>query len=173
MGVYFNPPPPPPNKKRGDMGTKLSVKIDGREVKLEDAFEVFEDLFDDDIEKVFDHMETTFRHIDNNIKEKVNRLKIKLATEKPDKYSFIPDNERERLQVKEAMERAHLEEIKEFHLNSRQKRAIRNLIVMGLMVFTALISIVFGIMMGSDKKVESKPATVIEQPTTTGNSNSL
>jgi len=172
MGVYFNPPPPLPNRKRGDMGTKLSVKIDGREVNLEDAVEVFEDLFDDDLEKVFDHMETTFAHIDKNIKEKMNKLKMKLAVTKPDKYEFIPESGYEKDRLRMAMEKAQHEEMMELRkMHKRKGAAIRNTFVGVTLFLFIMLGIIFFISVESSNKSTKQPAA-IEQPTTSNSDGS-
>ena len=70
----------------------ISIKIDGKKVNLEDAFEVFENVFED-VDEAFEHMEKAFKTIDTGIHDKLNKLKMKLAAKKPDKYEYIPDED--------------------------------------------------------------------------------
>ena len=70
----------------------VTIKIDGKKVDLEDAFEVFENVFED-VDKAFEHMEEAFKSVDTGIHDKLNKLKMKLAAKKPDKYEYIPDED--------------------------------------------------------------------------------
>jgi hypothetical protein len=69
---------------------EIRVTVDGKTVKLEDAFEVFEDLFDD-AEEAFKHIEEAFAHVDADIHDKVNDLRKVIAKSRPDEFEYIPD----------------------------------------------------------------------------------
>ena len=77
----------PTNTRKWD---NIQISVDGKTVKLEDAFEVFEDIFDD-AEEAFKHMENAFRSVDKDIHEKVDILRKKLAEDRPDEYEYISD----------------------------------------------------------------------------------
>ena len=118
----------------------ISIKIDGKKVNLEDAFEVFENVFED-VDEAFEHMEKAFKTIDTGIHDKLNKLKMKLAAKKPDKYEYIPDEDED------------IDKKWEDHMEYRKTTAVRakrNLyrfmvvcgagmvLLMGLIVFLAI-----------------------------------
>lgn len=118
------------------MGTKLTVKVDGKEVDLEEAFEVFEDVFDD-VEDVFKNMEDVFGRIDTDINSKLNKLKMKISAKKPEKYEYVPDEDED---VDEKWE-AHMRE--KIRRTARAKKAFRNLVVIGGAVLLIMFAVVF------------------------------
>ena len=113
---------------------KITVKVDGREVDLEDAFEIFEDVFEN-VDDAFEHMEKAFGSLDVNIREKVGSLKRKVAAKKSDKYDYIPDNDEDKEEYeyykKQTIKRGKYEK----HL-----RTIVTSVMLGLFLTVAIIA---------------------------------
>ena len=113
----------------------IKVTVDGKTVKLEDAFEVFEDIFDD-AEEVFKHIEKAFASVDKDIHTKVDALKKRVVKERPDEYEYIPD-----------------EGERGYHEDYKRRSNIHKLILM----FSLIILLVFGGLFYMAMTLESKP----------------
>ena len=70
--------------------SKITVKIDDKDVDLEDAFKVFEKVFEG-MDETFDNMEIAFKAFDKNIHSKINEVKKRTVLKKSHKYEYVPD----------------------------------------------------------------------------------
>jgi len=139
------------------MESKITVKVDGKKVDLEDALDVFEDLFDD-VESAFDHMEERFSAFDSNISRKLTDLKIKLAAKQPHKYKFIPESVYEQEKMQETIN--NLRSSVQRNLNKRKMIEMRN--VMLAILFSISLTIIASLILftDNDKKETSTPTTI-------------
>ena len=124
----------------------IRVTVDGKTVKLDEAFEVFEDIFDD-AEEAFKHIEHAFAGVDKDIHAKVDALKKRVVKERPDEYEYIPDEDEEDYDI--------------YHRTIRNRRSnLHKLIIM----FAVITLLVFGGLFYVVVTLESKPE--VEAPST-------
>lgn len=141
------------------MAKKVTVKIDDKDVDLEDAFKVFEKIFEG-VDETFDNMEIAFKQFDKNIHSKINEVKKRVVLNKPDKYEYVPDDDED---VDVRFERMVNE--REAILQ-RKKRAFRNVIICLILAsFFMFVAVFF--MSISSKKDPEFGAPSKEQPTVT------
>ena len=118
------------------MEKKITVKIDDKDVDLEDAFKVFEKIFEG-VDETFDNMEIAFKQFDKNIHSKINEVKKRVVLKKPDKYEYVPDDG-------EGIDRRFERMIKEKEiLLHRKKRALRNCLAFSMLAALFLFVAVF------------------------------
>ncbi len=166
MGINIPPPPPPPSPRgrKKDMKSKLTVNVDGKNIDLEDAFDVFEDIFED-LEDTFSHMEDTFSRVDSNIGSKLNELKMRIAVKKPEKYDFIPNS----LSEKDKMEEKWTKAIN--HVSIRAYIAKRNLMLITLIAVSLIILFVgMTVILSDSNDTEKAVIEQIQTPTSAGDS---
>ena len=120
----------------------IRVTVDGKTVKLDEAFEVFEDIFDD-AEEAFKHLEHAFAGVDKDIHAKVDALKKRVVKERPDEYEYIPD-----------------EGERGYHKDRNRIKGLHKLIIM----FAVITLLVFGGLFYVVVTLESKPE--VEAPST-------
>jgi len=142
---------------------RVTIKIDGKSVDLEDAFEVFENVFED-VDEAFDHMENAFKTIDTSIHDKLNKLKIKLATKKPDKYEYIPDED-EDIYYRKTTAKENIDKQWEDHMEYRKTAVIRSkrnlhtfMVGAGIGVLLVIAITFFLAIDSKDKKVFGAPS---------------
>lgn len=128
------------------MGPKISIKVDGKNVDLEDAFEVFEGMFED-MDETFKHMEKTFKNFDSNIKSKLEKVKRKVAAENSDKYEYIPDDDEDAEQFEYYKQRALLK--------TKAAKNLRMFIMFMMISLLTLVAILFGwVIIDGEKEAE-------------------
>jgi len=129
------------------MEKKITVKIDDKDVDLEDAFKVFEKIFEG-VDETFDNMEIAFKQFDKNIHSKINEVKKRVVLKKPDKYEYVPDDG-------EGIDRRFERMIKEKEiLLHRKKRALRNVIICLILASFFMFVAVFFMSISSKKDPE-------------------
>ena len=137
------------------MAKDLNLEIEGKQISLEDAFEVFEDIFED-ADRAFDHLEMAFQHADPNIKEKVKELKRTITKGNSDKYEYVPDED----------EDGYDEYIYQENRRYERRSNIHKLII----IFSVITLLIFGGLFYMAMTLESKPefgAPTTNEPTKT------
>ena len=123
---------------------EIRVTVDGRTVKLDEAFEVFEDIFDD-AEEAFKHIEKAFAHVDADIHDKVNDLRKVVAKSRPDEFEYVPDKGE-----------------KGYYQDRKRKNVIHRAII-GMLIFLLLV---FSGLFYMAVTLESNPPAEVGPPST-------
>lgn len=127
-------------------GEKITVQIDGKDVDLEDAFDVFHQIFED-VDKAFLKMEDTFSYVDKNIHSKLEELKKTLAKKRPNDFEYVEDEDTDY--------DTFYEKVLHLYRNDRQYRIYVALILIFLIFVISIIG--FSIVASNDEPNKQPP----------------